>query len=792
MSKPASKAAPQKPYGRPQKVVNKTVDLLKKNERASAAGKGKERQVLGDVMGLVDEVKRLPNLIQVEKFAQTRAMEIHAFQTAIKSAATQGNTRAFQSLPRHLRRRAASHNPRRVPKRLRSRAAAEIDAADNIAKKHRKIAKLRAKGTLRSHLSRTALFRIRQRSKRWLPTHIWHAKRHHMVNHWGWRLPMSPTLKSFRPAYRAGRRKAVAWDVSYYGVIEMEGRREDIVRLLGGVTDGKFAGDMFESGARVAGISFYQYDAFPQGLIGPGEVIWQPITHAKNDRKVWIRLHPSIFNHVWTLFKTTSLHILSEAGSSSNASQGLQIRDLRDQLEALEIMGPKSGEVLRRVLRLCKSEESLKQRVSLLVFNGLQDPSNIPDGTVIGLQAYDPRLHFPPPKLSEAEQSGTNDGVLRDDIIGPTGKLAFSLLWDAESRENASEVTHTKFQLDARRHKLGLPGTRLHPGQSDDRLPIMLFKRSTHPPPSTTPQSFHGFTLLLPTAWAQYLLTSIAYTGTLIGGLNERKVQHREAGVHSFPEYFSGVCEAGDRWHEGKAAFEKETWDRKPPGKRVEFAKVGTSSPWTPDWDKLLGADTSAEEASLNTSSPCKPYLLPHPFSTYISPSLDPLQLLEQLNTFRRQRSLAALPPTKTEALFNEAVLHVDIDVLGRGSPGDMAMICGLVGEKREKWIQAYEREDDGFNFAGEVTELQKLGQAPSSHQRLIGYTDSGNISLTRGQGHALGTITLRGYVELLQASYPSAAGQIGHVEGWDGKALVCVKNRDGTVGRFGEVRVCG
>ena len=37
-----------------------------------------------------------------------------------------GSTRAFQSLPRHLRRRAASHNPRRVPKRYRSRAAAEV------------------------------------------------------------------------------------------------------------------------------------------------------------------------------------------------------------------------------------------------------------------------------------------------------------------------------------------------------------------------------------------------------------------------------------------------------------------------------------------------------------------------------------------------------------------------------------------------------------------------------------------------------------------------------------------
>lgn len=34
--------------------------------------------------------------------------------------------RAFQTMPRHLRRRAASHNARRVPSRLRAKAAAEV------------------------------------------------------------------------------------------------------------------------------------------------------------------------------------------------------------------------------------------------------------------------------------------------------------------------------------------------------------------------------------------------------------------------------------------------------------------------------------------------------------------------------------------------------------------------------------------------------------------------------------------------------------------------------------------
>ncbi|OXG28540.1 ribonuclease P/MRP protein subunit POP1 [Cryptococcus neoformans Bt120] len=785
MSKPQGKAGPSKPYGRPQKPIHKTIDLLKKNQAAAAKGKGKENEVLGGVMSLVDEVKRLPGMISVEKFAQTRAMEIHAFQTAIKTAAAQGSTRAFQSLPRHLRRRAASHNPRRVPKRLRSRAAAEIDAGDTIAKKHRKIAKLRAKGNLRDRLSRTAIFRIRQRSKRWLPTHIWHAKRYHMANIWGWRLPITPTLKSFRPAYRAGKRKAIAWDMSYYGVIEVEGLKEEIVKLLTGVTFGKFAGDKFENGSRVAEVLVYQPESFPRGLIGPAEILWQPLTQDKsphNDaRRIWIRVHPSIFDQVFSTLKAVSGNTLAEENLSKRV-QALQLRDLRGELESFEIMGPKSGEVLRRVLRLCKSEKGVKSKF----FDALGDPAEVPSRTIVGLNVHDPRLHFPPPRIGEHEESLSNDGVLRSSDTLPSPELAQSVLWDPAARELASEVMYTKYQLDARRHKLGMPGTRLHPTSSDNRIPLILFHRSTRPPSSPTPESFHGFTLLFPSSWAQYLLTSIAYTGTLIGGLNERKVQHREAGTPSFPEHFGQVCVAGEKWEKSKAEEAEKRWERKPPAKRVAFDKLGTSRPWIPDWSTLMGQGTTTlEEAALNGEPSTHPYLLPHPFTAHLEASLTPSKLLKNINTFRSQRGLSALPSVRQAKLFREAVLHVELNVVGRGSPGDMAVICGLTEEERKAWIGAYEGDGDEFGLAGEISELQRLGEVRAPEKNLIGYTSTGNISLSRGKGHALGMITLAGYLDLLKA----ANGEVKGSE-WDGKALVCVRNRDGRIARLAEVRV--
>lgn len=37
----------------------------------------------------------------------------------------------------------------------------------------------------------------------WLETHIWHAKRFHMSEQWGYMVPVSPNDKSARSSYRA-------------------------------------------------------------------------------------------------------------------------------------------------------------------------------------------------------------------------------------------------------------------------------------------------------------------------------------------------------------------------------------------------------------------------------------------------------------------------------------------------------------------------------------------------------------------------------------------------------------
>ena len=64
--------------------------------------------------------------VDVEKFVRAREYEIKALESSIRRGRASSSSRAFQSVPRELRRRTASHNVKRVPKRLRARAKKEV------------------------------------------------------------------------------------------------------------------------------------------------------------------------------------------------------------------------------------------------------------------------------------------------------------------------------------------------------------------------------------------------------------------------------------------------------------------------------------------------------------------------------------------------------------------------------------------------------------------------------------------------------------------------------------------
>lgn len=64
--------------------------------------------------------------LNVQSFLKSREFEIEALQDGMQKAKAGRNGRAFQQVPRDLRRRTASHNVKRVPKRLQKKAAREM------------------------------------------------------------------------------------------------------------------------------------------------------------------------------------------------------------------------------------------------------------------------------------------------------------------------------------------------------------------------------------------------------------------------------------------------------------------------------------------------------------------------------------------------------------------------------------------------------------------------------------------------------------------------------------------
>ncbi|KAH7064945.1 ribonucleases P/MRP protein subunit POP1-domain-containing protein [Macrophomina phaseolina] len=180
--------------------------------------------------------------VDVDKFVKAREFEIKALEDAMNKARKGLTARAFQGVPRELRRRTASHNVKRVPKRLRARAAREMleDNTPTVTARRRKpsghqrlrldnakrlqtLRKLREKrkagqakkdgkedgkneeeggmevtvapvdDTIKTREARVktsklknpptppAKFRKRQLNKQWLPTHMFHSKRAHMT-----------------------------------------------------------------------------------------------------------------------------------------------------------------------------------------------------------------------------------------------------------------------------------------------------------------------------------------------------------------------------------------------------------------------------------------------------------------------------------------------------------------------------------------------------------------------------------------------------------------------------------
>ncbi|GAA5962704.1 hypothetical protein JCM3765_006172 [Sporobolomyces pararoseus] len=724
----------------------------------------------------------LPPTIEVEKFAQARAFEITAMQRAMKTAKEAGTQRAFQSLPRHLRRRAASHNIRRLPLRLRERAKAEVpkDAAKPKKVSRKMLGRHRR---VRPGL-KAQMFKKRQREKLWLGSHVWHAKRMHMIDIWGYRLAEKPTEKAYRSSYRAAFHGAMVHDASYHQYFQLDGPEDQLRTLLDKACDPATispTSKRYSTGARECITNIYDPSLqYPLGLIGPATFIWRPLPSkaTTNDRSILIRVHPTIARRIVMAFE-----------NASKDTTKVKITKHEEEFDTFEVTGRKAAEVIKAVLRPV-NRASKEVKAAWRKLSPQAGPGSVPEGMIFGFEVYDPRLSFPP----KLDKSNSSSSSASEPIIPSSAIACVESFWDTTKREKISKPKYKKKDLDARRSQNLVPGTPLQPLAQDDRIPVLLSQRTLSPSTSGSSASSQAtslFTLTIPHGWSMAFWSSLVHSSPRVAGLRERALSTYEAGLATFPQDFP-TTSAYEEHEKRRELEDRGYWERRPPAKRPNFSKLGTEDPWNFDAQKILRGgkkgkgkgkeamdeDTNEEEEEM------QPYLVPFKVATSLSSSisknkpsiptsnpteLNPVEelerdILEEWTTLRNGGKPAS-------AKLQDALVRVRIDPCLRGVPEDFGLIYELEGNEVEKVRTKTElaKKNERVFATGEGEGAEDLCERPASEQ-VIGRITTGTFSLARGQGYGIGVVSFHRYLELVQRDSSSRSM----------RNLVLFRNRDG------------
>ncbi|KAM3615196.1 uncharacterized protein V6R79_024716 [Siganus canaliculatus] len=253
--------------------------------------------VRGHQRDLGDYAKEMPKFITAGSFARARAAEVRTMLKAVNQIT--GSCHVFGAMPKHMRRRAMSHNTKRLPRRLRDTANRLRERSLQLSsKKQKEKAKSKSRKARRRHRNLLLEFNRRQRKNIWLETHIWHAKRFHMVKKWGYCLGDRPTYKCYRPCYRAMSSHCLLQDLSYYCCIELLGEEDKLLASLSQLTSKEagptFAAALSLSGRRQGSLVVYRAGQYPSQPLGSVTFLWKPRTQSSTCRQLWMWAHPTM------------------------------------------------------------------------------------------------------------------------------------------------------------------------------------------------------------------------------------------------------------------------------------------------------------------------------------------------------------------------------------------------------------------------------------------------------------------------------------------------------------------
>lgn len=382
-----------------------------------------------------DKYRRL----NIPEFIKSREFEVRSFERAQLKVKASQVARVFQNLPRCLRRRTASHNVKRIPKRLRNRALNEMLKAAkgdkpkassrgrllHMYKMRKRLLKLGAKlkllrqlppyinrygrklglryqirqlnrdiatfekNRLRKYNNKCGAYdnygfnelanrprgsfsyMHRQKEFVWLPTHVWHAKRFHMVANNGYKIPLKPLQKCYRSTHRNAKHKCVAMETSYNDVLLVK-NAEPLEFFLRHTKYTKAVPPSLLEGKRSYVGPLYINDR----LTTLGIVF-------VNRGKVMVRVHAQDYDYIFRWL-----------------GKSYVLEDCRYAIGSIDVIGPSALTELSKILHLVNNNLHWDSVCSLT------DHRDIAVGTTYTFDIHDPRLWKQPlTKPSPAKES---------------------------------------------------------------------------------------------------------------------------------------------------------------------------------------------------------------------------------------------------------------------------------------------------------------------------------------------------------------------------------------------------
>lgn len=594
----------------------------------------------------------------------------------------------------------------------------------------------------------------RQKLFTWLPTHVWNAKRSHMMKRWGYQIAWAPTQKCFKLTHRLGSETAASdgalcMDTSFYGTMIITLKNDVGTQVLDDII-GKLTKNKANKEKYKQKISWFEgnlHDPESDDFLGPLELMWV------NEGKIIIRLHPALYGKLFQRLK-------------SKYQEKIDITDARFALSSFTIRGAASLSSLLSILRSTEKSDSYKQ---LLNISKLSDYSMLPNNTIFGFKALDPR-YLATPHLPNVS---TNPQNLMDEILNiqnncPNEEIlqVINDLSDSDSRNKSYDNQHT-LKMIAKRRRSEIEADCKYTGTNrvltfnktkDPEIPLLLIKRNKS----------NDWLVILPWFWMLpfwYQLNKLPRVYHI--GLRQTQQLQYENNNFYFPDDYP-FTETG--YQENKIYKRGSTyahWRKKPLGKRVNYDRIRNvhnttlpafegelGDPFCSDW-RLLQILRNGIQFLIKKNIPIK---LIDPAKTgqfneekkrlignindilemYNDVTADdlqedsspyvPVKLCSKANC---TNSLDSVDDIKTEVLHITPISCICIE---KGRPKDNARLYQIPKDHMKYWMSVAQGE-----YLSNGKKLHSENPPKPEVSDLIGFATSGSYNLGKGVGTCTG-----------------------------------------------------